>query len=69
MTIIGRELKMHFGSSYSWEALSHCEYKTITNGTLKVHIKRHHTDEKPYQCPHCEYKTITNSELKVHTAG
>ncbi|MFX1538931.1 MAG: C2H2-type zinc finger protein, partial [Promethearchaeota archaeon] len=43
-----------------------CTEAFVSSGELKIHIRRNHTDEKPYQCPHCMHATTTSYQLNEH---
>ncbi|KAK9883307.1 hypothetical protein WA026_001487 [Henosepilachna vigintioctopunctata] len=54
---------------------SFCEFNTLWEGYLKMHIRRKHGDltmgtgnsVKEYPCQYCNYKALTPSSLKLHT--
>ncbi|XP_044758662.1 zinc finger protein 26-like [Coccinella septempunctata] len=53
---------------------SFCEFNTLWEGYLKMHIRRKHSDQsmdsgsaKEYPCQYCDYKAATPSTLKLHT--
>jgi len=45
-----------------------CNFKCKHSGSLKLHVRRNHTGEKPYQCVLCDYQGTTSRSLRVHCA-
>jgi KRAB domain-containing zinc finger protein len=46
----------------------HCDHTTAQKSSLNLHIKRIHTQEKPFKCEfeRCQYATVTPWDLEKH---
>ena len=43
-----------------------CGVKSYSNSDLTMHVRRKHTNEKPFECTICPYKNATTSNLYSH---
>ncbi|XP_019639574.1 PREDICTED: zinc finger protein 808-like [Branchiostoma belcheri] len=43
-----------------------CGHTFRTVSLLRLHVRRKHTGERPFQCPHCSYAALVSSHLERH---
>ncbi|XP_078577490.1 uncharacterized protein LOC144862667 [Branchiostoma floridae x Branchiostoma japonicum] len=43
-----------------------CALTFRTVSLLRLHVRRKHTGERPFQCPHCDYAALVSSHLERH---
>ena len=43
-----------------------CDFTSLTNSRLKLHVKFKHNGEKSYECLSCDYKTEISVHFKMH---
>lgn len=48
-----------------WECV-HCDFKTTSKGSLRIHVRQWHTNEKPFHCTPCGKSFGDVSSLEAH---